>query len=262
MYGRQPVDRLVGRLSADGQGTVLFLSRHGSARALIAESIVNHHAAGGFAAISAGAEPEDEAHPFARELLRAFRLPAPHQGPASLQEVVDQAEREFDYVVALWDRASGEPFPTAHRDAVAACWDIPDPRRFSDPGAGLVASRVGFVRAYTALRTKIEQFFADISAEQSQADRRILGLEKRKRVSKNRRNGAPRPIDIREIEAIQTKGRHTSAPSQISTAGRLSQPVRAALPRQGARNGSSGSLTDTSQPTLALSQLHSEPPRR
>ena len=165
MYGRPPVDRLARRLSANGSAKILFLSNHGAARALIAESIVNRYRAGGFTAVAAGVSPEGTPHPMAEELLRAYRLPAPRPRPISVDEAFDTEAQGVDYVVALWDRSCGEPFPATYNDALAASWDVPDPRRPYDAGAGIIGSRVGFVRAYMGLRQRIERLFSDVREE-------------------------------------------------------------------------------------------------
>ena len=166
MYGRPPVDRLAKRLRKEGSARILFLSNHGAARALIAESIVNRYSASGFIAIAAGVSPEGEPHPMAQELLRAYRLPSPRTRPLSFEEALDTEARDADFVVALWDRACGEPSPAPYGDALAASWDVPDPRRPYNAGAGIIGSRMGFVRAYQGLRSRIEHFFADVAAEQ------------------------------------------------------------------------------------------------
>lgn len=165
MYGRPPVDRLAKRLRNDGQARILFLSNHGSARAMIAESIVNRHPATGFTASSAGVAPEGYPHPMAEELIRAYRLPRPRSKPLTLDEALTRAEREFDFVVALWDRSCGEPHPASNRRGFAASWDVADPRRPYQAGAGIVGSRMGFVRAYTSLRQRITHLFSDVEAE-------------------------------------------------------------------------------------------------
>lgn len=163
MYGRTPVDVLAQRLRSGDHATVLFLSDHGAARAVIAEAIFNRFCASGFTAIAAGVEPEPASHPLALEMLRAYRLPVRRRAPADLEEIA--RERQIDYVIAIWDRASGEPFPLAGRRSTAASWDVADPRRPLAAGAGLVESRIGFVRAYATLRARIARFIDEVNAE-------------------------------------------------------------------------------------------------
>lgn len=166
MYGRTPVDALARRLRKGDHATILFLSDHGAARSVIAEAIVNRFCAGGFTAISAGLEPEDRQHPMALEMIRAFRLPHRQRRPASVEEILNRRDGRIDYVIALWDRASGEPYPLSGKQRDAASWDIADPRRPMQAGGGIVESRLGFVRAYDALRNRVARFISDVNASQ------------------------------------------------------------------------------------------------
>lgn len=169
MYGRMPVGGLVDHHHAEGRRAILFLSHHGAGRALMAEAIVNRHSAGGFTALSAGLSPAREPFRPTAELLRAYGFP--RRAPRSMDETLGDGPR-IDYVIALWDRAGGEPYPCAGGRPVAASWDLPDPRRVFDEAQGLVASRLAVVRVYMQLRRRIVDFVQAVQSERlRQAER-------------------------------------------------------------------------------------------
>ncbi|MEL6977672.1 MAG: hypothetical protein AAGM38_03210 [Pseudomonadota bacterium] len=169
MYGRMPVGGLADHNRVDRRGAILFLSRRGAGRALLAEAIVNRHSAGGFTAVSAGVAPENAPTSAVEELMRAYSLPT--RAPRSVEAALESAPR-VDYVIALWDRAAGEAYPDAAGRPVAASWDVPDFDRLIEDRSGLVAGRASLVRAYLGLRQRIVDFIQAVQSERlRQAER-------------------------------------------------------------------------------------------
>lgn len=108
---------------------VLFVCTGNSARSVIAEALLRHRAAGVGSATSAGTRPKPDLHPHAvRVLADEFGLDVSGQPPRDLQ---DLADRRFDVVVTLCDRAR-EVCTELTGGLRTAHWSVPDPATADD----------------------------------------------------------------------------------------------------------------------------------
>jgi len=108
---------------------VLFVCTGNSARSVIAEAVLRHRSAGVASATSAGTRPKSDLHPHAvRVLADVFGLDVSGQPPRDLQ---DLADRRFDVVVTLCDRAR-EACTELTGGLRTAHWSVPDPAAADD----------------------------------------------------------------------------------------------------------------------------------
>lgn len=152
--------------AAQSERTVLFLSPHGAARAVIATAIVNRFPAAGLKAYAAGVDGAGAADPIALEMLRAFGCRTRSLRPTPLASLEDSGA-QIDYVIALWDRAADEPYPTWARRPAAASWATPNPRDPAGEGRGLVATRRAFVETYQLLQTRVAGFVDQVVLDEA-----------------------------------------------------------------------------------------------
>ncbi|WP_228472925.1 metalloregulator ArsR/SmtB family transcription factor [Streptomyces cyaneochromogenes] len=95
---RRPVARAGNRRVA-----VLFVCTGNSARSPIAEALLRHHTAGRVTTASAGTSPKPHLHPHAVRVLReSFGIDLSGR---RTQHVDDLADRRFDHVITLCDKA-------------------------------------------------------------------------------------------------------------------------------------------------------------
>jgi protein-tyrosine-phosphatase len=112
---------------ADKVFTVLFLSRRGSARSLMAEAIVNRHGKGRFKAFSASVEPSAAPEPETLEALKQAGYATDDLRPQHWQDFVGEGAAHLDFVFTLSDTAAGEPMPDWPGGPITAHWSYPDP---------------------------------------------------------------------------------------------------------------------------------------
>jgi protein-tyrosine-phosphatase len=108
---------------------VLFLSRRGSARGLMAEAVLNRLGQGRFMAYSAGVEPAKGIEPEALELLEVSGFDTRDLRPRHFAEFAKATAEPLDLVFTLSDTAAGEPMPEWPGLPVTSHWSYPDPVR-------------------------------------------------------------------------------------------------------------------------------------
>jgi arsenate reductase (thioredoxin) len=106
---------------------VLFLSRRGSARALMAEAIVKRLGKGRFQAFSAAVEPAERPEPDAIEVLKQAGYEVEGLAPAHWRRFSGDNAPPLDFVFTLSDTAAGEQLPDWSGGPVTAHWRYPDP---------------------------------------------------------------------------------------------------------------------------------------
>jgi protein-tyrosine-phosphatase/DNA-binding transcriptional ArsR family regulator len=105
-------------------GSVLFVCTGNSARSPIAEVLLRRHTGGRATVTSAGSRPRPELHPRTVRVLREqFGVDVSGRRPQHLDSVADRA---FDYVVTLCDRAR-EACPDFGHRTRRVHWSIPEP---------------------------------------------------------------------------------------------------------------------------------------
>jgi arsenate reductase (thioredoxin) len=113
-------------MSADSHYHILFVSRRGSARGLMAEAIVNEHGKGRFHAVSAGVEPAPEPEPDTLDTLRKDGYAVDGLRPRDWREFTGANAQKLDFVITLSDTAAGEKTPEWPGGPVTAHWSYPD----------------------------------------------------------------------------------------------------------------------------------------
>lgn len=106
---------------------VLFLSRHNSARSILAEAVLNKIGRGRFVAYSAAVEPAAEVDPHIVELLDQNDLKVADLRPRHYREFSKEGAADLDFVFTLSDTAAGEALPEWPGQPVTAHWSSPDP---------------------------------------------------------------------------------------------------------------------------------------
>lgn len=109
---------------------VLFLCSANSARSIMAEALLRHHAGDQFEVHSAGTEPE-HLDPSALAAIQAFGLP---EHDLYAKHVKDFQDQHFDYVISLCEKAHQDCRHWPHT-GVTMAWDFPDPKASTDPKA-------------------------------------------------------------------------------------------------------------------------------
>ena len=134
---------------------VLFLCTGNSARSILAESLLNHWGEGRFCAYSAGSHPTGNVHPLTLRLLVQKKLPATGARSKSWDEFAAPANIEFDFVIAVCDKAAGEVCPIWPGKPVTAHWRIENPAT----ATGSETERTqAFHSAYRALEQRVRSF--------------------------------------------------------------------------------------------------------
>jgi len=134
---------------------VLFLCTGNSARSIIAEAILNHHANGRFVGYSAGSRPKGSVHPLALHCLRAQGLPVESLRSKSWEEFASPDAPVMHFVITVCDNAAAEICPVWPGHPVTAHWGVADPAAVE---GGDEATRAAFRHAFQSLRHRIELF--------------------------------------------------------------------------------------------------------
>ena len=153
---------------ADRTYTVLFLCTGNSARSIFGEAILNKAGGGRFIAYSAGSQPAETVHPFARELLQKLDHPVGTLRSKSWDEFALPGAPALDFVFTVCDDAAAETCPIWPGQPMSAHWGVPDPVKTQGNEA---EKRLAFAEAYRMLNNRISAF---ISLPLSSLDRLSL----------------------------------------------------------------------------------------
>jgi|SRR5215469_1295915 len=106
---------------------VLFLCTGNSARSVMAEGILNHHAKGVFKAYSAGSHPSGKVRPEALKQLELVGIPTAAFRSKSWDEFATPDAPRIDFVFTVCDNAADEVCPIWPGHPVTAHWGVTDP---------------------------------------------------------------------------------------------------------------------------------------
>ena len=126
---------------------------------------------GRFHPFSAGSRPAGRVHPLTLDLLRELHYSTEGLRSKSWDEFTAGGAPDLDFIFTVCDKAAGETCPTWPGRPMTASWGVEDP-------AAVIGSeeqrRAAFLRAYTAVETRIK-LFANLRLDE--VDR--LSLQKR-----------------------------------------------------------------------------------
>ncbi|HLG53645.1 MAG TPA: arsenate reductase ArsC [Steroidobacteraceae bacterium] len=134
---------------------VLFLCTGNSARSILAEALVNHWGRGLFRGYSAGSFPAGRVNPLALELLAQMKIPATGARSKSWDEFAVPGGVEFDFVITVCDKATGETCPIWPGQPMTAHWGVEDPAAATGSDA---QKMLAFRNAFRALEHRIRIF--------------------------------------------------------------------------------------------------------
>jgi len=103
---------------------ILVLCTGNSCRSIMAEALINHLCSDYYNAESAGSSPVGYVHPKSVETLKRHGIEAMNPHSKSWNEFAD---REFDTVITVCDRAASENCPLFLGKTRRIHWSIPDP---------------------------------------------------------------------------------------------------------------------------------------
>lgn len=109
---------------------VLILCTHNSARSVLAEAMLNHHAARlgvDVRAHSAGSTPSGRVNPLALAVLGEAGIPTGDARSKSWDEFARPGSPGLRIVITVCDSAAGEACPLWPGDPVRVHWGYPDP---------------------------------------------------------------------------------------------------------------------------------------
>jgi len=134
----------------DKKPRVLFLSRGGASRGLMAEGFLRLAAGDRFDPVSAGTEAGD-VNPLAEEVMRELGIDISAQTPNAVATIF---RNTFQFVVALCDE-SHERYPLFPFTGKLLRWSIPDPEA---EAGGLEEQKQAFRRVRDQLRNRVEEW--------------------------------------------------------------------------------------------------------
>ena len=106
---------------------VLFLCTGNSARSIMAEAILNHHAKGAFTAYSAGSHPSGSVRPEALRQIELAGIPTAGFRSKSWDEFAAPGAPRIDYIFTVCDNAAHEVCPIWPGHPMTAHWGVADP---------------------------------------------------------------------------------------------------------------------------------------
>lgn len=134
---------------------ILFISRHNSARTLMAEAVTNSLGASQFEAVSAGVEPDRKVDPMAISVLKQAGYATSTLRPKHWSEFSGPDAPQLDFVFTLRDTAAREIFPSWPGASVSADWRYPDPKMATGEDW---RRRREYVRTLTAIERQMRIF--------------------------------------------------------------------------------------------------------
>ncbi len=136
---------------------VLFLCTGNSARSIMAEAILNHRAAGGFTAYSAGSHPSGVPRPEALKQLESAGIATTGLRSKSWDEFAGLGAPRMDFVFTVCDNAANEVCPLWPGQPMTAHWGIPDPAAVRGTEEEIARA---FNDAFVALERRIDLFLS------------------------------------------------------------------------------------------------------
>jgi arsenate reductase len=106
---------------------VLFLCTGNSARSIMAEAILNHRSAAGFAAFSAGSHPSGTVRAGALKQLQSAGIEIAGLRSKSWDEFSVPDAPQMNFVFTVCDNAANEPCPFWPGQPMTAHWGVADP---------------------------------------------------------------------------------------------------------------------------------------
>lgn len=142
--------------------TILFLSRRGSARAVMAAALAGRVGAGRLRGIAAAVQPVPERDPLTLDLLQRFgfateEVPSPRHFGAVL---ADPDLGCLDFVFTLSDTAAGEAPPEWPGHPVTAHWGCHDPVLAAAAAPTPAQAGLAYLEAYGLLERRMTLFAA------------------------------------------------------------------------------------------------------
>ena len=136
---------------------VLILCTHNSARSILAEAMLNHHAARlgtDVRAYSAGSAPSGRVNPLALAVLESAGVPTADLRSKSWDEFARPGAPEMRIVITVCDNAAGESCPVWPGRPVRVHWGYPDPSAVSGDED---ARRAAFERTRLAIGERMKR---------------------------------------------------------------------------------------------------------
>lgn len=130
---------------------VLVLCTGNSCRSVMAEAMINHFGRGRYAAVSAGSEPAGFVHPKSLQTLARHGIDPGAPRSKSWDEFAD---RSFDMVITVCDRAARETCPAFPGGFRKLHWSTPDPAAAAGDEDTVDAA---FENAFGLLKSRIEE---------------------------------------------------------------------------------------------------------
>ena len=149
-------------LSGEPRGSliVLFLSRRGAARSVMAAAIAARASNGRLRGEAAAVQPEPMPDPLALQLLRNHQhavgdVPRPRHYSAFTS---DPAAPPLDFVFTLSDTAAGEALPEWPGQPITAHWACPDPVLAASNVTRPAERALAYAEAYAVLDRRLRIF--------------------------------------------------------------------------------------------------------
>ena len=165
-----------------GPMTVLFLSRRGAARSVMAAAIVARVSHGRLRGEAAAVQPDPAADPLALQLLRNHQhalgdVPRPRHYSAFMS---DPDAPPLDFVFTLSDTAAGEAPPEWPGQPITAHWACPDPVLAASQATRPAERALAYAEAYAVLDRRLRIFsslpFMKLSRMALQSEVESIGL--------------------------------------------------------------------------------------
>lgn len=146
--------------------TILFLSRRGTARAVMAAAIAGRVGGGRLRALAAGVEAAEAVEPATLALLRRFDYDVDSiEPPRRLGELLRGPDAPaLDFVFTLSDTAAGEAPPEWPGRPITAHWSCVDPVRAAGSAVSSASRGLAYLDAYAVLERRL-RIFASLPLE-------------------------------------------------------------------------------------------------